>query len=135
MLDQFLRFLVVGGAATAIHYLLMWLLHAGLGLDAVLSTAVGFLISAVFNFLASYHFTYRSSAPKLRAAWRYALVAGSGLCINTGIFAMGTRGGDLPVALAQIIATGVVLFWQFGMGRVFSFSDARQHCRVPDRTP
>ncbi len=122
MLAQFLRFLMVGGTATLIHYGVLWLLHGGLGFDAVWSTAIGFALSSVFNFIASYRFTYRSNAPVAQALWRYAVVAGTGLLINTALFAFATTQLGIHYMLAQVLATGVVLVWNFVLGRMFAFA-------------
>ena len=113
---------MVGGTATAIHYAVLWLMHGGLGFDAVWSTATGFALSAVFNFVASYRFTYRSRARVSQALWRYAAVAGSGLLINTALFALATTFLGLHYMLAQVLATGVVLVWNFVLGRLFAFA-------------
>lgn len=122
MLAQFFRFLLVGGTATVVHYTVLWLLHGVLGFDAVWSTAAGFALSAVFNFIASYLFTYRSRAPLAQALWRYAAVAGAGLLINTALFALATTYLGLHYMLAQVLATGVVLVWNFVLGRMFAFA-------------
>ena len=68
MSGQFLRFLLVGGIATAVHYAVMIGLHSGLGMSAVGASAIGFVVSAVFNFAASYRYTFRSNASIGRSA-------------------------------------------------------------------
>ncbi|MFZ5526153.1 MAG: GtrA family protein [Pseudomonadota bacterium] len=124
MLQQFLRFLLVGGVATLIHYAILFLLHQLLGVNGAVSTSVGFLVSAVFNFLASYHYTFKSSAAKGGAALRYAAVAGLGLLLNGLIFWGLTERLGLYYMVAQVIATGIVLVFNFSAGRAFTFKSS-----------
>lgn len=121
MLQQFLRFLLVGGVATLIQYAILFVLHQLMGVNGAVSTSVGFLVSAVFNFLASYHYTFKSSAGKRSAAVRYAFVAGLGLLLNGVIFWGLTERFGLYYLYAQVIATGIVLVFNFSAGRAFAF--------------
>lgn len=118
---QFLRFLLVGGSATAIQYVILVALHQGLGVAATLASAVGFALSAIYNFVVSYHFTFRGRTSMLGALPRYALVVAIGLAINTAIFDVALHVFELPYLLAQVVATGVVLVWNFSLARAFVF--------------
>jgi putative flippase GtrA len=119
---QFARFLLVGGGATLLHYAMLIVLHRLLGIGALLSTSLGFLISAVCNFFASYHFTYQSTLSMRRAAGRYAIATGAGLLLNGAVF--WTVHGALGVhyLAAQVVATMVVMLWSFSTGRVWAFA-------------
>lgn len=118
---QFMRFLLVGGSATAIQYVILIALHQGLGVAATLASAVGFALSAIYNFVASYHFTFRGRTSMLAALPRYALVVAIGLAINTAIFDIALHVFELPYLLAQVAATSVVLVWNFSLARAFVF--------------
>lgn len=116
-----MRFLLVGGSATAIQYVILIALHRGLGVAATLASAIGFVLSAIYNFLVSYHYTFRGSTPLLAALPRYALVIAIGLAINTAIFDVAMHVFGLPYLLAQVVATVVVLIWNFSLARAFVF--------------
>lgn len=118
---QFARFLLVGGSATAIQYVILVVLHQFLGLAATPASAIGFALSAGYNFLASYHYTFRGRTPLRAALPRYALVVGIGLVINTAVFDVGLHVFGLPYLLAQVAATVVVLVWNFALARSFVF--------------
>ncbi len=122
---QFLRFLLVGGTATAIHYGLLILLHEKFGWPLVFATSIGFTISALFNFTASYFFTFRSAAPITRSAGRYLMVSGTGLLLNTSIFWLLNQYLNSHYMVAQVLATGTVLLWNFTLGRLFTFAGSR----------
>ncbi len=122
LVAQFLRFLLVGGTATAIHYVLLYTLHEKFGWRAVVATSVGFAVSALFNFTASYFFTFRSEAPIARSAGRYVVVSGTGLLINSSLFWVQIEAFGFHYFVAQVFATGTVMFWNFILGRLFTFA-------------
>lgn len=123
---SFVRFLFVGGVATAIHYAIFYALFMGFNVTAVIATSIGFAVSAVFNFVANYHFTFRSTARVWTAACRYAMVAGAGLVINAAIFAILAEGLGVRYLLSQVVATGFVLVWNYLGGRHFTFVGGRR---------
>lgn len=118
---QFKRFLLVGASATAIQYVILVALHGGMDVAPTLASAIGFTISAIYNFLVSYHYTFRGRTPLLAALPRYALVIAIGLAINTAVFDVAMHVVGLPYLLAQVAATAVVLMWNFSLARAFVF--------------
>lgn len=122
MSGQFVRFLMVGGTATGVHYGILFVLHDRLGVNALVATSVGFVISAIFNFLASYHFTFKSQQLLHVAAYRFTVTALIGLALNSLLFSVLTQQLALHYMLAQILSTGVVLMWNFLAGKHFSFA-------------
>jgi putative flippase GtrA len=122
LIRQFGRFLLVGGTATLLHYAILIALHGALAVDADVATAIGFFLSATFNFVASYYFTFQSATPLSRALPRYALVVGTGLLINGALFSAVNGLLGMHYLIAQLLATGVVLFWNFWLARGFAFA-------------
>jgi putative flippase GtrA len=121
MLPQFVRYVVIGGLSTAIHYVVLYTLHERLSLDGVFSTTIGMLISAVFNFFANYHFTFRSSAGMFESLWRFVVIIGLGVLINAGIFWLLVTRLSWFYLFGQAIATIAVLFWNFLFSRTFIY--------------
>jgi putative flippase GtrA len=80
--------------------------------DPVLASAVGFLMGALANYLLNYHFTFRSTQPHGPALLKFATLASIGLLLNSAIMQLLARGA-LHYLLAQVVATGTVLFWNF----------------------
>lgn len=113
LLGQFVRFLGVGLAATAVQYALLILAVEGAQVDPTIASSVGFIISAVFNYWANYYFTFTSRVRHHVAARRFAAVAVIGLVLNALIMSYFHHFTNVPYLAAQIVATGVVLIWNF----------------------
>ncbi len=122
MLKQFMRFAGVGGIATGLMYVLLIAQVESLAVPAVIASAVAYSLSAVFNYIANYHFTFSSQAPHQRALPRFALVAAAGLALNTLIMYLLTSVVSAHYLLAQILATIVVLIWNFAANRCWTYA-------------
>ena len=68
LMRQLLKFGVVGVVAFAIDYGVLMLLSQALGMDLILSAAISFTLSIVFNYVASmrYVFTHRADISRRR---------------------------------------------------------------------
>ena len=61
LIEQVLKFGVVGFIAFGIDYGVLMLLSQVLGMDPVLSAAISFIVSLIFNYLASMRFVLGKS--------------------------------------------------------------------------
>lgn len=118
---QFGRFLLVGGVATATHYCVLVLAVELFDTRPVFASGVGFLAGAIVNYLLNRHFTFRSDALHSAALPRFFVIAGVGLALNQGLMhVLSTRLG-WPYLLAQVVATGLVLLWNFAGNSLWTF--------------
>jgi putative flippase GtrA len=121
MLAQFLKFAAGGAVGTACHYATLVLWVEVLGGAVVPSAFAGFCIGALVNYLIARRFVFRSERPHAAALPRFALVAASGAAINTGIVAL-LNGAGVHYLAAQVVATVVVLGWNFVLNRSWTFT-------------
>lgn len=119
---QFLRFALVGVAGTAVHYGVMIALIELSGMGTVLATSFGFLAGACTTYWLNRKVTFTTKQPFGIAFAKYLGALTIGLFINAGIVA-GLEATGLHYFIAQPIATGVVLFWNFGASRFLVFKD------------
>ena len=129
--SRFVRFSLVGGVATAIQYALLILLVHGLGMAPTPASSIGFVLSAGVNYLLNYRFTFHSDRPHGAAAAKFGLLAGAGLLINAAMMHV-MIGAGLHYLIAQVCATGVVLFWNFIGNTVWTFGvrHVAEHTRI-----
>lgn len=121
---KFVKFLGVGGTATAIQYgILILLVEMNLAAPVIAST-VGYIVSSAANYLLNYYFTFASNARHGAAVVKFFIVASAGLGINTVLLYLMTEIASAYYLLAQVIATGAVLFWNFFIHRHWTYASA-----------
>ena len=118
LIEQFMKFGVVGIVAFFIDYGVLMLLSQGFGVDAVLSAGISFCVSVVFNYVASmrFVFTHRDDLSRSREFFIFIILSAIGLVINELIMLAGvTALGDsaLTVTITKLVATVIVLVWNF----------------------
>lgn len=118
---KFTSFALVGVIAAAIHYGVLIVLVQGFGVFPTLASTVGFLISAVANYVLNYTLTFNSGNPHLETAGKFMIVSVTGLLGNAAIMQVGTAVLSWPYLLVQLGATGVILFWNFFGNYLWSF--------------
>lgn len=123
LLGQFARFAVVGLIATLIQYGVLAVGVEWFGLRSDLSSGVGFVLSAIANYLLNHRFTFRSSRSHSSAVWRFIAVATVGLLLNVSLMSLLAEHWHIQYLLAQVLVTGIVLLWNFFGGVFFSFAN------------
>lgn len=108
----FTKFASIGGLATLFQYGLMILFIEYWNIDAVITSAGSYAISAFFNYLANYYWTFNSDARHLQTLPRFILVSSLVLILNTLLFSVFFNAG-LHYLIAQVMATVITLFVNF----------------------
>ena len=121
LLSQFGRFLLVGGFSTVLQYLILVLLVRVAGTDPVVASSAGYVLSAMANYDLNYRLTFRSRVRYFGGMFRFALVAATGLVLNGLVMAAGTKLFGIHYLIAQVVATVIVLFWNFFANRRWTF--------------
>lgn len=121
MRRQFLKFALIGGSATGIQYLILVLLTELAGINPVVSSTLGFMVSVAFNYLGNYYFTFTSAVPHRSAAPKFLVIASVGLVINALVMSILTEATAVPYLAAQVLATGAVMFWNFFLNRHWTY--------------
>jgi putative flippase GtrA len=116
------RYLLVGIAATGVHYLILLAMVESAGCPAWISAAAGSIVGAIVAYAGNWHFTFLRSAQHVQALPRFLLVAGWGAGANGLIVWLGATQLGLHYLLAQAIATLVVVVLTFQVNRIWTFS-------------
>jgi len=143
---RFLKFAVVGTIGACVDFGTLYLLHAVLGLPIVLANTCSFTAAVLSNFTWNRYWTYPDSRSKpIRTQLlQFFGVNIVGWGINTGILVLlrfpctaliSGLAGRLSLALeaemayklgynlAKAVATVIVLFWNFIINRIWTYSD------------
>lgn len=118
---HFVRFLLIGLAGTALHFVV---LAAGVKLarvHPVLASQCGVVAGATLNYILSRRLNYGTAASHVVTAPRFFAVAGVGFVLNgllMTLFIVHWRFGALP---AQCLTTSLVLLWNFMANHFWTF--------------
>ena len=153
-LTRFTKFSVVGVIGAVVDFGVFNLLRAGIGLAGPIAQDISFAAAVTSNFIWNRFWTYPDSRSKAISsqAVQFAVVNFIGLAIRTPIFIFAepplqvlsarlleSLGGTMPDALTAIlpqqasavgsnlalaVAVVIVLFWNFGINRLWTYSDA-----------
>ena len=118
---SFGRFVLVGGACTALHYLLLVLLVEGVGISPAPAAGAGFAAGAVLNYELSRRYTFFGRRASLRSFGRFVVVALFGMMLNVAVLETLLRLGVPHYLLAQVVATAVVMVTNFTLYRLWAF--------------
>lgn len=121
LLAQLAKFGVVGVVATVIDFGVMNVLHYGMHLDILIANTAGFIISLIFNYLASMKFVFehREGMSRRREFAIFVVLSIIGLLLNDGIVVALNKGVALEANLAKIAATALVMIYNFVTRKIF----------------
>lgn len=121
LVAQIMKFGVVGVIATVIDFGVMNILYYGLGLDILIANTSGFVISLIFNYLASmkYVFVHKEGMSRRREFVIFVVLSVIGLVLNDGIVLALKSGLGLEANLAKICATALVMVYNFVTRKIF----------------
>lgn len=118
---QLFLFLLVGGSCTAFHYLVLIALVSIGRLSPAFASSIGFSLSAILNYAFNRRLTFRSDASHHAAFPKFLGVAISGLGLNASLLLLLNERLGWHYMVAQIIATGMTLVWNFTFHKIWTF--------------
>lgn len=119
-----MKFGVVGVIATVIDFGIMNLLHYGLGLNILIANTSGFIISLIFNYLASMKYVFAHKEGMSRREFIiFVVLSVIGLVLNDGIVLTLNAGLGLEANIAKICATALVMVYNFVTRKIFLEGD------------
>ena len=120
LLAQIMKFGVVGVVATVIDFGIMNLLHYGLGLNILIANTSGFIISLIFNYVASMKYVFAHKEGMSRREFIiFVVLSVIGLALNDGIVLALNAGLGLEANIAKICATALVMVYNFVTRKIF----------------
>lgn len=119
---QVVRFVMVGCAAAATHFVVVWMLVERAGLAALLANVAGWAIAFGVSFAGHFGWTFAGhGAPLLRSARRFVGVSLLGFAVNEACYAALLHGSALDYRVALAIVLVAVAAGTFVLGRVWAF--------------
>jgi putative flippase GtrA len=128
-LERFLKFALVGAVGMLVDLAVLNALHKLAGLEVLWANTVSFSTAVLSNFTWNRLWTFPESRdrPLVPQLVQFAIVNLVGLAINNLVLWVTLQGlkqfvpDPFDYNLAKITAIGVVLFWNFGVNRVWTY--------------
>lgn len=115
---------LIGTLGTGAHYLTLVILVELMHVDPVTAATAGFFNGALLNYFLNYRYTFRSTKAHRDAAPKFFLIAALTGLLNSLLVYFGVNILGINYLLAQIIATIVVFFSNFGLNALWTFREA-----------
>lgn len=115
LIKQFMKFGVVGTIAFIIDYGLMVLLTEVFGINYLVSTTVSFIVSVIFNYIASmrYVFRHKEDMSRRKEFVIFVVLSVIGLIFNDALMWLFTSIVGISYLISKLIATVMVTFYNF----------------------
>lgn len=135
---RFAKFAIVGAAGAVTHFTIVNILVQLIGLSEQAANPFGFVTAVIQNFMLNRFWTFPESQERhaARQLLQFAIVSVIGLSINQLVFitvhhlleplwlqlvGQPRLGHALSYNFALAVAIGVVLFWNFGANRLWTY--------------
>lgn len=121
ILIQIFRFGIVGGLAFIIDYFILIFCKEFLHLNTLISAALGFIVSVIFNYILSIKWVFDVNQEKSKKNNFIIFIVLSivGLILTEIIMWFGTDLLEINYLIVKIIATGIVMVFNFISRKLF----------------
>lgn len=120
LINQILKFGVVGGLAFLIDYGLLYVLTEFVGIHYLISSVISFTVSLIFNYILSikwvFDVTKKQTAKEITI---FVILSVIGLGINQVVMYVGSDLLHIYYMLTKIVATAIVMVWNFVTRKIF----------------
>lgn len=115
LLMQIAKFIVVGGTATVIDFVLLFVLKEFVGLNEIVSNTISFTISLIYNYIASVKWVFDVDKNKKQEQQFLIFIIFSiiGLLINNLILWICIDKLKIHYLIGKVIATAIVMVFNF----------------------
>lgn len=113
LINQILKFGVVGGIAFVIDYGILFLLAKVIRLNELISAAISFIVSLTFNYFLSTKWVFEAKKQTPKEVIIFALLSVVGLGINEVLIYLGTKKLGIDVMIVKLFATAIVMVYNF----------------------
>ena len=113
LINQILKFGVVGGIAFVIDYGILFLLAKVIGLNELISAAISFIISLTFNYFLRTQWVFEAKKQTPKEVIIFVLLSVVGLGINEVLIYLGTKKLGIDVMIVKLFATAIVMVYNF----------------------
>lgn len=120
LIQQILKFGVVGGLAFLIDYCLLFILTEFVGFHYLISSIISFIVSLIFNYILSIKWVFDVTKKQTyKEVAIFVVLSIIGLGINQLVMYIGVDKINIHYMLVKIISTIIVMIWNFITRKIF----------------
>ena len=118
---QIFKFVIVGGIATIIDWIVYYVLYNYAHLDPLIANILSFSVSVIYNYIASikWVFDVKKNKNKVRMLVEFLIFSIIGLVITEILLWLGINKLGMNAMLVKIIATAIVMVFNFITRKLF----------------
>lgn len=120
---QFAVYLVVGGIATIVEWVVFYLLNQLGHVYYMGATALAFVVSTFANWVFGRLLLFQTKQKIWKELLKIYATSVAGLLMNLGIMWVAVERIGIPEMPAKMIATGLVFFWNFLIRKLVIYKD------------
>ena len=115
LLVQIIKFVIVGGIATIIDFVVLYILKEYVGLNEILANTISFTVSVIYNYIASIKWVFDVDKDKNEKQQFIIFIVFSiiGLLINNLILWICIDKFNIYYLIGKVFATGIVMIFNF----------------------
>jgi putative flippase GtrA len=115
------KFLLTGGIATAIQYIILGIGTSYYNLSASFSTGIGYGIGSVISYFMNYFFTFKSTVSHSKATFRFYAMVCVGWFLSVVLMYLLVDVLNLNKWFSQIFTTGIVFIFNYLISKSLIF--------------
>lgn len=121
LLLQIFKFIIVGGTATVIDFVVLFILKEFIGLNEIVANTISFTVSVIYNYIASVKWVFDVDQDKSKSKQFITFIIFSivGLLINNLILWICIDKLSIYYLIGKAIATGIVMVFNFITRKMF----------------
>ena len=121
LLLQIFKFIIVGGTATVIDFVVLFILKEFIGLNEIVANTISFTVSVIYNYIASVKWVFDVDQDKSKSKQFITFIVFSiiGLLINNLILWICIDKLSIYYLIGKAIATGIVMVFNFITRKMF----------------
>lgn len=120
LIDQIIKFGIIGVIAFFIDYALLYSLTEFLHIHYLISAIISFTVSVIFNYIASIKWVFVTDSKKTSSTFIvFIILSVIGLAINQLIMYLGVEIFHLYYMFTKIFATAIVMVYNFITRKIF----------------
>lgn len=120
LVEQILKFGVVGVIAFFIDYSLLYALTEFCHIHYMISSVISFTVSLIFNYIASIYWVFDVKQKQtIKEITVFTILSIIGLGINQLVMYLMTDIGNIYYMFSKLVATAIVMIWNFITRKIF----------------